>query len=104
HTLYTCYLPATLFPYTTLFRSTRETFKNEGRLTDLIESGKLFEDIGLPPFNPEDDRIMICGSPSMLKDLVEVSKSRGFVEGTSQDRKSTRLNSSHVSISYAVFC
>ncbi len=62
---------------------TREPFKNEGRLTTLIENGKLFEDIGLPPFNPEDDRIMICGSPSMLKDLVAISKERGFVEGTS---------------------
>ncbi|WP_410210847.1 ferredoxin--NADP reductase [Aquirhabdus sp.] len=62
---------------------TREDFDKQGRLTDLIESGKLFEDIGLPPFNPETDRIMICGSPSMLKDLVEILEARGFVEGTS---------------------
>ena len=62
---------------------TREDFEKQGRLTDLIESGKLFEDIGLPPFNPADDRIMICGSPSMLKDLVEILEKRGFVEGTS---------------------
>lgn len=62
---------------------TREPFKNQGRLTDLIESGKLFTDIGLPAFNPEHDRIMICGSPSMLKDLVAILEQRGFVEGTS---------------------
>ncbi|HLR16353.1 MAG TPA: ferredoxin--NADP reductase [Alcanivoracaceae bacterium] len=62
---------------------TREPFHNEGRLTHLIESGKLFEDIGMPPFDPEHDRIMICGSPNMLKDLVEVAEARGFVEGTS---------------------
>ncbi|GLG83645.1 ferredoxin--NADP reductase [Acinetobacter calcoaceticus] len=62
---------------------TREEFSKQGRLTDLIESGKLFEDIDLPPFNPETDRIMICGSPSMLKDLVDILETRGFAEGTS---------------------
>ncbi len=62
---------------------TREEFINQGRLTDLITSGKLFIDIGLPPFDPENDRIMICGSPSMLKDLVDILEARGFVEGTS---------------------
>ncbi|WP_289283338.1 ferredoxin--NADP reductase, partial [Methylophaga sp. UBA5088] len=45
---------------------TREPFRNQGRLTDLITSGKLFEDIGLPPLDPEHDRAMICGSPQML--------------------------------------
>lgn len=62
---------------------TREDFERQGRLTDLIESGQLLEDIGLPPLNPENDRVMICGSPSMLKDLVEILEKRGFVEGTS---------------------
>lgn len=62
---------------------TREEFSNQGRLTDLIHSGKLFEDIQLPAFNPETDRVMICGSPSMLKDLVDILEERGFVEGTS---------------------
>jgi ferredoxin--NADP+ reductase len=62
---------------------TRESFKNQGRLTDLIENGKLFTDIGLPELNAEDDRVMICGSPSMLKDLVDILKVRGLTEGTS---------------------
>ena len=62
---------------------TREDFEKQGRLTDLIENGKFFEDIGLPEFDPEFDRIMICGSPAMLKDLVEILEKRGFVEGTS---------------------
>lgn len=51
---------------------TREPFKNQGRITDLMLSGKLFEDIGLPPMNPETDRVMICGSEAMLKDLCTV--------------------------------
>lgn len=58
---------------------TREPFHHQGRLTDLIESGKLFEDIGLPPLDPGRDRAMICGSASMLKDTTRLLDSRGFV-------------------------
>lgn len=58
---------------------TREPFRNQGRLTDLITSGKLFEDIGLPPINPIDDRVMICGSPQMLKDTETMLDNMGFV-------------------------
>ena len=47
---------------------TREAFANEGRLTDLLASGKLPADIGLPPLNPATDRAMLCGSPGMLHD------------------------------------
>jgi ferredoxin--NADP+ reductase len=57
---------------------TRESFKNEGRLTDLVKSGKLFDDIGLSKMNPEDDRAMICGSPEMLKDTQDLLDSMGF--------------------------
>jgi len=57
---------------------TREPFRNQGRLTHLIESGKLFEDIGLPPLDPADDRIMICGSPHMLADTSALLDERGF--------------------------
>lgn len=57
---------------------TREPFRNQGRLTDLIESGKLFKDIGLPPLNPQTDRAMICGSPQMLADTSALLDRRGF--------------------------
>ncbi|MEW9897696.1 ferredoxin--NADP reductase [Chitinivorax sp. PXF-14] len=57
---------------------TREPFRNQGRLTDLVESGKLFTDIGLPPLNPETDRAMLCGSPAMLKDTCDLLDARGF--------------------------
>ena len=57
---------------------TREAFENQGRLTDLMRSGKLFSDIGLPPINPEHDRAMICGSPSMLTDTSAVLDSFGL--------------------------
>jgi len=57
---------------------TREPFHNRGRLTDLINNGQLFDDIGLPPFNPSDDRVMVCGSPGMLKDISALLDARGF--------------------------
>jgi ferredoxin--NADP+ reductase len=58
--------------------ATREPFRNNGRLTELINSGKLFADIGLPSFTPDDDRAMLCGSPSMLADTRALLDARGF--------------------------
>lgn len=57
---------------------TREPFRNQGRITTLVESGKLFEDIGLPPLDPTTDRAMICGSPHMLADCSAMLNARGF--------------------------
>ena len=57
---------------------TQEDFRNQGRLTNLIKSGKLFTDIGLPPINPKEDRAMICGSAAMLKDTEELLDSLGL--------------------------
>jgi ferredoxin/flavodoxin---NADP+ reductase len=59
---------------------TREPFRNTGRVTDLILSGKLFRDVGLPMANLEDDRFMLCGSPSMLKDTTKILNQLGFQE------------------------
>ncbi len=59
---------------------TREKFRNNGRLTDLLRIGKLTRDIGLPDIDPEHDRFMICGSPSMLKDICAMLDSKGFRE------------------------
>ncbi|WP_166265589.1 ferredoxin--NADP reductase [Marinobacter caseinilyticus] len=64
---------------------TREEFRNQGRLTDLMESGKLMEDLGLPAFDKENDRFMICGSPSMLKDTCAILDKQGFVESRHGD-------------------
>ena len=60
---------------------TREAFKNQGRINDLIESGKLFTDLGVPPLNPLEDRVMLCGSPEMLASLKEILEKRDFEEG-----------------------
>jgi ferredoxin/flavodoxin---NADP+ reductase len=60
---------------------TREPFRNRGRITALIGSGKLFEDTGLPPLAPGADRVMLCGSPNMIGDLRALLDARGFEEG-----------------------
>lgn len=60
---------------------TRESYRNMGRVTHLIESGKLFSDLGVPPLSPEDDRAMLCGSPAMLRDIKKMLEVRGFKEG-----------------------
>ena len=57
---------------------TREAFKHTGRLTQAIQSGKLFEEIGEPPLSRATDRAMICGSPAMLKETAEMLDAAGF--------------------------
>ena len=61
---------------------TREAFVHRGRISLLVESGKLFDDIGLPPFAPAVDRFMLCGSPAMLADLKTILLAKGFGEGS----------------------
>jgi ferredoxin--NADP+ reductase len=61
---------------------TREPFRNRGRITDLITSEQLFNDIGQSPLDIADDRIMMCGSPAMLEELRQMFEARGFVEGS----------------------
>ena len=60
---------------------TREPFRNRGRITDLITSDKLFDDLGQSPLDRDTDRIMMCGSPSMLADLKDMFEARDFAEG-----------------------
>ncbi len=61
--------------------TTREAFPRMGRITDLLTSGKFFEETGLPRINPDEDRGMICGSAAMLKDTKAVLESFGLIEG-----------------------
>lgn len=62
---------------------TREPFRNRGRITHLVENGRLFEDLALPAWNSAQDRIMLCGSPQMLAEMVDLLKRDGFTEGNS---------------------
>jgi ferredoxin--NADP+ reductase len=60
---------------------TREPFHNRGRITDLLTSNRLFDDIGIPSLDVATDRVMLCGSPAMLDDLRRILLERGFAEG-----------------------
>jgi ferredoxin--NADP+ reductase len=59
---------------------TREPYKNQGRITNLLQTGKLSIDLGIAELNPEFDRAMLCGSPSMLKDTCVILDEKGFKE------------------------
>ena len=60
---------------------TREPFRNQGRITALMDSGKLYSDVGLPGANKDDDRFMMCGSPRMIADIRAHLDARGYAEG-----------------------
>lgn len=60
---------------------TREPFERQGRIPDLVRSGQMARELGLPQLNPGTDRVMICGSPAMLKDLKHLCEELGFKEG-----------------------
>lgn len=64
---------------------TREAFPTQGRITTLVESGRIFADLGLPPLSPEADRVMLCGSENMNADVSAMLEARGFVEGSNHE-------------------
>ncbi len=61
---------------------TREPFRNMGRISTLLDTGKLPADLNLPALSPATARIMLCGSPEMLHDLNAMLLARGFTEGS----------------------
>lgn len=61
---------------------TRSDHPNMGRITELLTSGKLFKDLGVPPITPETDRAMICGSMDMTMDTKALMEGFGLTEGS----------------------
>ena len=61
--------------------TTREESPRMGRITDLLRSGRVFEDLGVPPIDPETDRAMVCGSMGLNTDLKAILEGRGLAEG-----------------------
>ena len=62
--------------------TTREETPFMGRITHLIENGKLFSDLDIPALDPATDRVMICGSMQLNLDVKAILESRGFEEGS----------------------
>ena len=65
---------------------TREPFPQQGRITDLLESGELTSALGLAQMDPNLDRVMICGNPGLLTDLVTMLNRMGFDDGSMNKR------------------
>ncbi|WP_421927126.1 ferredoxin--NADP reductase [Neoaquamicrobium sediminum] len=61
--------------------TTRENHPKMGRITTLIESGQVFTDLEVPPFDPAVDRVMICGSMDMIRDVKALVETFGLTEG-----------------------
>lgn len=57
---------------------------HEGRITTLIESGKLTQDLAMPDIDVENDRFMLCGNDAMLQDLMAMLDSMGFSKANSR--------------------
>src|SRR3712207_8403825 len=81
---------STLFPYTTLFRSPRDPADDKDAILE-VKSGEGGEESAL-----------FAGD--LLRMYTRYAEARGWSVEVLEDRKSTRLNSSHANISYAVFC
>lgn len=64
---------------------TRQEFQNTGRITNSLQSGKIFEDLNCEPLNPTKDRCMICGSMDMIMDTKKILEDRGFKEGSNRE-------------------
>jgi len=60
---------------------TREPFRNQGRITTLIEAGTIEATLGLSKLAPEGHRAMLCGSEAMNADVRAILEARGFTEG-----------------------
>lgn len=60
---------------------TREPFRNQGRIPELLSTDKISGDLGLPPLSAANDRFMLCGSPAMLRDARVVLDGLGMKEG-----------------------
>jgi ferredoxin/flavodoxin---NADP+ reductase len=69
--------------FTYLPTVTREPFETRGRVTDLLQSGALFDRLGRGPLNIEEDRVMLCGNVEMLDQSQKILEAQGFHHGNS---------------------
>ncbi|TNF23083.1 MAG: ferredoxin--NADP reductase [Rhodobacteraceae bacterium] len=65
--------------------TTREESPKMGRITDLMRSGEVFADLGVPELSPETDRAMICGNLAFNLELKEMLEGYGLVEGANSN-------------------
>jgi ferredoxin--NADP+ reductase len=64
---------------------TREPFRHNGRISTLLDGGRLHADLGLSGFDSAADRFMLCGSEAMIADLKTIFSARGLEEGNTSE-------------------
>ncbi|WP_386806155.1 ferredoxin--NADP reductase [Litorisediminicola beolgyonensis] len=67
--------------------TTREESPKMGRITDLMRSGEVFADLGVPALTPETDRAMVCGNLAFNLEIKELLEGYGLEEGANSDPK-----------------
>ena len=67
--------------------TTREPSQTEGRISDHIRDGRVFDALGLPAWHPDTDRVMICGNLALNKDIMALCEAHGLAEGANSDPK-----------------
>ena len=65
--------------------TTREESPKMGRITNLLQDGTVFKDLGVPQINAAHDRAMVCGSLGFNKDIMEILEGFGLTEGANSD-------------------
>ena len=65
--------------------TTRERSDIEGRISDHIRDGRVFDALGLPAWNAEADRVMICGNLALNKDIMSLCEMHGLSEGANSN-------------------
>ncbi len=65
--------------------TTREQSPKMGRITDLMRSGEVFKDLGVPPLKPETDRAMVCGNLAFNLEIKEMLEEYGLQEGANSN-------------------
>src|SRR5690606_41372126 len=92
-----------LFPYTTLFRSGHLAVRRAEQLDPQVLARTQLADVGVGQ-TADGDNLLAGQAQTVPAVLLELQRDHTHADEVGADRKSTRLNSSHVKISYAVFC
>ena len=67
--------------------TTREASEIEGRISDHIRDGRVFDALGLPCWSAQEDRVMVCGNLALNKDIMALCEAHGLSEGANSDPK-----------------
>ena len=68
-------------------RTPREPSEIEGRISDHIRDNRVFTELNMPKWSPDQDRVMICGNLALNKDIMGLCEAHGLEEGANSEPK-----------------